>query len=91
MTLSLTVAPMAAGIEVFVHGDAGRLVLLPDDGAPIEAHQVAVDELMAAALTGGTHPCDVGFGRDVVAVLAARRAGAGLGLPGRGRSRVDPG
>jgi hypothetical protein len=26
---------------------------------------------MAAALTGGTHPCDVGFGRDVVAVLAA--------------------
>jgi hypothetical protein len=28
-----------------------------------------VDELMAAALTGGAHPCDVTFGRDVVAVL----------------------
>jgi hypothetical protein len=26
---------------------------------------------MAAAIAGGTHPCDVAFGRDVVAVLAA--------------------
>ena len=41
---------------------------------PVEAHQVAVDELTAAALTGGTHPCDVAFGRDVVAVLAAASA-----------------
>jgi hypothetical protein len=35
------------------------------------ASQVAVEELTAAAVTGGTHPCDVGFGREVVAVLAA--------------------
>ena len=33
---------------------------------------MAVDELTAAAVTGGTHPCDVGFGRDVVAVLGRR-------------------
>jgi len=25
---------------------------------------------VAAVVTGGTHPCDVGFARDVVAVLA---------------------
>ncbi|MCA0146184.1 Gfo/Idh/MocA family protein [Blastococcus sp. LR1] len=71
VTLSHTVAPMSAGIEFYVHGDAGRLVLLPEVDEPVAAFQVAVDELTAAALTGGTHPCDVGFGRDVVAVLAA--------------------
>ncbi|MCF6744618.1 Gfo/Idh/MocA family oxidoreductase [Blastococcus sp. KM273128] len=70
VTLSHTVAPMSAGIEFYVHGDAGRLVLLPDVEAPVEAFTVAVDELTAAAVAGGTHPCDVGFGRDVVAVLA---------------------
>jgi len=70
VTLSHTVAPMSEGVEFFVHGDAGRLVLLPDTGAPIEAFTTAVDELAAAALTGGTHPCDVAFARDVVAVLA---------------------
>jgi predicted dehydrogenase len=70
VTLSHTVAPLSAGIEFFVHGDAGRLVLLPETGAANEAFAVAVDELTAAALTGGAHPCDVAFGRDVVAVLA---------------------
>ena len=70
VTLSHTVAPMSAGIEFFVHGDAGRLVLLPDTESPVEAFGVAVDELTAAALTGGAHRCDVAFGRDVVAVLA---------------------
>ncbi|MGY1835233.1 Gfo/Idh/MocA family protein [Blastococcus sp. SYSU DS0510] len=70
VTLSHTVAPMSTGIEFFVHGDAGRLVLLPDIQAPVDAFAVAVDELTSAAIAGGTHPCDVGFGRDVVAVLA---------------------
>jgi predicted dehydrogenase len=74
-TLSLTAAPLAAGVEVWVHGDAGRLVLLPPLDSAVAAHQVAVDELGAAAVAGGTHPCDVGFARDVVAVLqAAERA-----------------
>jgi predicted dehydrogenase len=70
VTLSHTVAPMSAGIEFFVHGDAGRLVLLPDPEHPVEAFGNAVDELAAAAMTGGAHPCDAAFGRDVVAVLA---------------------
>ena len=71
ITVSHTVAPMAAGVEVFVHGDAGRVTLLPEVDAAPESFAVAVSELTAAALTGGTHPCDVGFGREVVAVLAA--------------------
>ena len=71
VTVSHTVAPMAAGVEIFVHGSAGRLTLIPEEDAALAAHAVAVSELTAAAVTGGTHPCDVGFGRDVVAVLAA--------------------
>jgi hypothetical protein len=83
VTLSHTVAPMSAGIEFYVHGDAGRLVLLPETDAPREAFAVAVDELSAAALTGGAHPCDVAFGRDVVAVLetATRALGTGCREP----------
>ncbi|SNS00167.1 Predicted dehydrogenase [Geodermatophilus pulveris] len=69
VTLSHTAAPLSTGIEFSVHGDAGRLVLLPDTESPVESFAVAVDELAAAAVTGGTHPCDVGFARDVVAVL----------------------
>jgi predicted dehydrogenase len=71
VTVSHTVAPMSAGVEVFVHGDAGRLVLLPEQGGSADAFAVAVDDLVAAATAHGTHPCDAGFGRDVVAVLAA--------------------
>jgi predicted dehydrogenase len=72
VSLSHTVAPMSSGVEFFVHGDAGRITLLPEAGpAARAAHSVAVEELTAAATTGGTHPCDVGFGREVVAVLAA--------------------
>jgi predicted dehydrogenase len=75
VTLSHTVAPLATGIEFTVHGDAGRLVLLPDTESPVASLSAAVDELSAAALTGGAHPCDAGFGRDVVVVLAtAERA-----------------
>ena len=72
ISLSHTVAAMSSGIEFFVHGDAGRVTLLPEAGpAAKAAHSVAVGELTAAALTGGTHPCDVTFGREIVAVLAA--------------------
>jgi predicted dehydrogenase len=72
LSLSHTVAEMSSGIEFFVHGDAGRITLLPEAGpAARAAHSVAVGELTAAAVTGGTHPCDVSFGRETVAVLAA--------------------
>jgi predicted dehydrogenase len=75
VTVSSTVAELAAGIDIWVHGDAGRLVLLPESGTAVDAHRVAVDELQAAALTGGAHPCDAAFGRDVVRVLeGAQRA-----------------
>ena len=71
VSLSHTVSPMSGGAEFFVHGDAGRLVLLPGEQSAVDPFRVAVDELLAAALTGGAHPCDATFGRDVVVVLAA--------------------
>jgi predicted dehydrogenase len=69
VTVSHTASPLSTGMEFFVHGDAGRLVLLPEIGAAGTAFRVAVDDLTAAAMTGGTHACDVGFARDVVQVL----------------------
>ncbi|KGH46850.1 oxidoreductase [Modestobacter caceresii] len=79
VTVSATVAELATGIDIWVHGDAGRLVLLPESGTAVEAHAVAVDELQAAALTGGAHPCDVTFGRDVVRVLEAAQRSLATG------------
>ena len=72
VTVSSTVAAMSAGTEVFVHGDAGRLALLPDrSGLPVDALGAAVSDLEAAAVAGGSHDCDVVFARDVTVVLAA--------------------
>lgn len=79
VTVSLTVSRLSAGVEVFVHGDAGRLVLLPEAGKAVDAYALAVSELQAAALTGGAHPCDVVFGRDVVAVLETAERALGSG------------
>jgi predicted dehydrogenase len=79
VTVSSTVAAMSAGVEFYLHGDAGRLVLLPTDDTAADAFAVAVGELQAAALTGGAHPLDVQFGRDVVAVLAAAERALGTG------------
>ncbi len=79
VSLSSTVAPMSGGTEFFLHGDAGRLVLLPSEQSAVDSLSVAVDELRAAALTGGAHPCDVTFGRDVVVVLAAAQRALATG------------
>jgi predicted dehydrogenase len=79
VTVSSTAAELATGTDVWVHGDAGRLVLLPESGVAVEAHQVAVTELQAAALTGGAHPCDAAFGRDVVRVLEAAQRSLATG------------
>ncbi|SCX47440.1 Predicted dehydrogenase [Klenkia marina] len=79
-TLSASASSLSAGEEFWVHGDAGRLVLLPPpEGSAHEAHAVAVTELQAAALTGGAHPCDAGYGAHQVRVLAAAEAAVAAG------------
>lgn len=80
VVVSATASPLSAGTDIWLHGDAGRLVLLPEgDETAVAAHSVAVDELMAAALTGGAHPCDAAFGRDQVRVLATAERAIELG------------
>ena len=80
VTVSATATPLSAGEEFWVHGDAGRLVLLPETGPTAhEAHAVAVTELQAAALTGGAHPCDAAYGAEQVRVLAAAEAAIAAG------------
>ena len=57
--LSHTVAPMAAGTEFFVHGDAGRLVLLPEERRRARRLRGRGGRADRRGVAGGTHPCDV--------------------------------
>ena len=50
---------------------SNRLISFDRASPATDAHAVAVQELRAAALTGGAHPCDAAFARDVTVVLAA--------------------
>jgi predicted dehydrogenase len=65
----------AEGFNLFVWGAAGRSVMpaTPDD--PEQCLRIAAAELIASANSGQpSHPCDVRFGRDIVAVLAEAEA-----------------
>jgi predicted dehydrogenase len=65
MTLSLDApAPL---FECSFHGSAGVAALPEVAGSAVDAFRAAVTQLAA----GSGHPCDVHFGRDVVAVLEA--------------------
>ena len=82
-TLTLSATEAAAGFEVYVWGESGRLAAPIGSVDRVTALSTALGELAANARAGQTgHPCDVRFGRDVGRVLAeaqrqidARRAG----------------
>jgi predicted dehydrogenase len=72
LTLSQTVPAAAEGRSFQLYGPQGRSAVPPFE----LAHRVALDEaigqLTAMVAAGATaHPCDVGLGRDTVAVLEA--------------------
>ncbi|HYN95239.1 MAG TPA: gfo/Idh/MocA family oxidoreductase, partial [Pilimelia sp.] len=75
-TVSLAVdAPPAATAGEFVFfGEPGVFAAPDGDGTPVEAFGRAIGRLVAGAAGGAADPCDVGFARDVVAVLAAAEA-----------------
>jgi predicted dehydrogenase len=76
-TLSLDAPPAADSVELRLWGEPGRSAApLGSDRDAVAALRVALTELAAGARSGHPgHPCDVRFGRDVVAVLAeAERA-----------------
>jgi predicted dehydrogenase len=73
-TVSLTLdAPPEAGIRDCVfYGEHGLATLPGADGTAVDAFTKAIGELVRDVAAGATrHPCDVRFGRDVVAVLEA--------------------
>jgi len=80
-TLALTLdAPPAATMHEFVlYGPDGVVVMPESDGTPVDAFGAAISQLVGDAAAGRrNHPCDVRFGREVVAILdaaeSARRA-----------------
>jgi predicted dehydrogenase len=69
-TMAQDAPEAAAGYNLFVWGAAGRSVMPATPPDPEDALRVAVAELIASASSDrAAHPCDVGFGRDIVKVL----------------------
>jgi len=61
----------AAGVTVFVWGEAGRSLMPAELVDAVAALRNAAADLTAAAAAGRvTNPCDVRFGRDITKVLA---------------------
>ena len=90
VSLSLTVPPAAAAVDLAVYGARGWWVMPPASDTKVESLRTAVRALVDGAAGGRReHPCDVRFGRDVVAVLqtAAQR----LQSSGTPRSANGPG
>ena len=80
MSLSLTAPAGDRAGEWILYGAAGRTTMPEAVGTPLDAFGECVTQLLAGApvadssavgSSGWRHPCDVHFGRDVVAVLAA--------------------
>jgi hypothetical protein len=72
VTLSIAATPDQAGpsaVELTAPG--GASATMPEGREPAHvALGLAITELLVAARTGGAHPLDAAFGRDLVTVLA---------------------
>jgi predicted dehydrogenase len=85
LSLSLTVPAAAATTSFDLYGPPGHELMPHGGGTPVDAFREAVRQLTAVVAAGSTaHPCDVHFGAEVVAVLAA--AERFLALPTDDRS-----
>ncbi|WP_422771540.1 Gfo/Idh/MocA family protein [Plantactinospora sp. WMMC1484] len=86
LSLALDAPPASTTVELLFHGEEGIDVLPRREGTPVDALRLAVGQLCTEVDTGTRdQQCDVRFGRDVVAVLAAaqtaREQGRTVGLP----------
>jgi len=71
VTTTQSAPEAAAGVTVFVWGEAGRSLMPVELVDAVAALRTAAAELCAAGAAGRvTHPCDVRFGRDITRVLA---------------------
>lgn len=72
VALTLDAPPAATAHEAVFYGPDGTVAVPAGDATAVEAFGTAVSQLVAAASSRKTsHPCDVRFGREVVAVLEA--------------------
>jgi predicted dehydrogenase len=75
VTTTASAPEAAAGVTVFVWGEAGRSVMPAELVDPVAALRTAASELIAGAAAGRlAHSCDVRFGRDITRVLAEAAA-----------------
>jgi predicted dehydrogenase len=81
VTTTQSAPEAAAGVTVFVWGEAGRSLMPAELADPVAALRTAATELIAGAVAGRpAHPCDVRFGRDITRVLAEAEAQLSLQL-----------
>ncbi|WP_329019393.1 Gfo/Idh/MocA family oxidoreductase [Micromonospora rifamycinica] len=72
LSLTLDAPPAAVTRDYTFYGENGTSSVPPGDGSALTAFGTAVDQLLAQVDAGTRdHRCDVRFGREVVAVLAA--------------------
>ncbi len=71
MALSLTIPLNSARNVSEFYGQEGFVALPVEERDALVAYGIALDELVQTVQNGGSHPCDAGFGRQVVDVLAA--------------------
>lgn len=72
VSLSLTVPPAAATVDLAVYGEPGWRTMPATSETKVDSLRAAIRQLVDGAERGAPgSPCDVRFGRDVVAVLAA--------------------
>jgi predicted dehydrogenase len=73
VTVTLDAPPAAASLDLRIWGEGGQSAApLAGDESSRAALQLALAELAVSARSGHPgHPCDVRFGRDIVAILAA--------------------
>jgi predicted dehydrogenase len=75
LTTTQSAPEAAAGVTVFVWGEAGRSLMPAELVDSVAALRTAAAELAACVAEGRvTHPCDVRFGRDITKVLAEAEA-----------------
>jgi predicted dehydrogenase len=80
MSLTLDAPPAGTGWETVLYGPEGAVPVPGGDLTAVEAFGRAVGALVGQVTDGApAHPCDVRFGRDVVAILAAADAARATG------------
>lgn len=77
--VTVDAAPEAQKFEIVLHGEQGWSTVPGGDRSAVEAFGAAIDRLAAQVDGGADDPCDVRFGRDVVAILEAAERSVTLG------------